>query len=359
MITINYMGSKNKLLSFLEDCFSNYEITTFVDAFSGSVRVAYHFRNKYDVIVNDKLSFSKIIAQAYMINNKGEAHFKKYIDELNSLSPIHGWFSEKYGGLENGGSAIVCPKTKRRGVWLLKNANKIDAIRQKIDEYEITECEKSVLLLSLIVACKRVSNTLGHQNGYLKNWAKNCYNDLHLELPPLEKPTRNHEAHHSDIYELLPHINADLIYFDPPYGTMNKNLKVSTRYSSFYHLWNTLVLNHQPITFGRANKPILTKGWTPSIEKNEKEIVMDEFKKLIRASNSKYVAFSYSNHGLLSKDDFYTLFESIGCKNVDFYETGHGVNNQKNHARKDGLFIDYSRELEPLKEYLFVIKKGE
>ena len=67
------MGSKNNLLSFLEDCFSNYEITTFVDAFSGSVRVAYHFRNKYDVIVNDKLSFSKIIAQAYMINDKGEA----------------------------------------------------------------------------------------------------------------------------------------------------------------------------------------------------------------------------------------------------------------------------------------------
>ena len=32
----------------MEDCFSNYEITTFVDAFSGSVRVAYHFRNKYD-----------------------------------------------------------------------------------------------------------------------------------------------------------------------------------------------------------------------------------------------------------------------------------------------------------------------
>ena len=357
METINYMGSKKKLLPFLEECFSNYNIDSFFDAFSGSVRVANHFRHKYDVIINDKLAFSKIIGDAYMLNKRLPSFYEPMINELNQLEPVHGWFSENYGGYENDGSAIVCEKTKRRGLWLMKNANKIDAIRLRIDDYEISDIEKSVLLLSLILASQKVSNSLGHQNGYLKEWAKNCYNDLTLKIPHLDFNEKNHKTFFADIYDLLPKIECDLVYFDPPYGTMNQNLKVSTRYSSFYHIWNTLVLNHKPALFGRANKPLETKGWTPNIEKNDAEITIKEFEKLFLLSNSKYVAFSYSNHGLLSKEQFYELFNSLGVKKIDFYEKQHEMNNQTKNAFKDGTFINYSREYEPLKEYLFVVEK--
>jgi adenine-specific DNA-methyltransferase len=357
MKTINYMGSKKKLLPFLEECFSNYSIDSFFDAFSGSVRVANHFRHKYNVIINDKLAFSKVIGDAYMINNRLPSFYEPMINELNQLEPVHGWFSENYGGYENNGSAIVCEKTKRRGLWLMKNANKIDAIRLKIDDYEITDVEKSVLLLSLILASQKVSNSLGHHNGYLKEWAKNCYNDLELEVPSLDFNDKKHKTFCADIYEILSNVECDMTYFDPPYGTMNKNLKVATRYSSFYHIWDTLVLNHEPILFGRANKPLETKGWTPKLEKNEADIVIEEFKKLVAHSKSKYVAFSYSNQGLLSKEQFYELFNSLGVKNIDFYEKEHEMNNQTKNAFKDGSFINHSRKYESLKEYLFVVEK--
>lgn len=357
METINYMGSKKKLLPFLEECFSNYRIDSFFDAFSGSVRVAHHFRHKYDVIINDKLAFSKVIGDAYMLNERLPSFYEPMINELNQLEPVHGWFSENYGGYENNGLAIVCEKTKRRGLWLMKNANKIDAIRLKIDEYEINDIEKSVLLLSLILASQKVSNSLGHQNGYLKKWAKNCYNDLELKVPSLDFNNKKHKTFCADIYDLLGNVECDMTYFDPPYGTMNQNLKVATRYSSFYHIWDTLVLKHEPVLFGRANKPIETKGWTQNLEKNDADIVIEEFKKLLIHSKSKYVAFSYSSHGLLSKEQIYDLFNSLGVKNIDFYEKEHEMNNQTKHAFKDGTYIKHSRKYESLKEYLFIVEK--
>ena len=358
MDTINYMGSKKKLLAFLEKSFSLYEIDSFFDAFSGSTRVAYHFRDKYNVIVNDKLSFSKVIADALMLNKKPAKFYQPYIDELNVLKGEMGWFSKNYGGYENDGLAVVNDSPDRRAIWMMDNANRIDAIRNKIENYtELSIVERNVLLYCLIMAIKRVSNTLGHQNGYLRNWAKNCYKKLQLVTPNLESNNKTHETYCEDIYHLLPLIKTDMVYFDPPYGTMNKNLKVATRYASFYHLWNTLILNHQPELFGKAGKPTSTKGWTPNIEKNDTEIVKDEFKRLIRLCNSRYVSFSYSNQGLLTKQEFYDIFKECGIDDIDFYEESHQVNNQTNHAKKEGLFIKYGRERKALKEYLFVGKR--
>ena len=65
MKTIPYMGSKRKLLYFLESSVVDYlggvEIYSFFDAFAGSGRVSHHFRNKYKIVANDRQSYTKVI----------------------------------------------------------------------------------------------------------------------------------------------------------------------------------------------------------------------------------------------------------------------------------------------------------
>jgi len=367
MKTIQYMGSKRDLLGFLESSIEDYisnkikKIDTFYDAFSGSGRVAYHFKDKYNIISSDKQYFTKVINDAYLNNHIKDSIIDPYIIELNNLplsyfEETDKWFTVNYSTDWNEGVSVGSDGNPK--IWMTKNAQKIDMIRTKLDDLDFLGDNKkdreikSVLLLSLILGINKVSNVVGHQNGYLKKWCKNAQNDLVLENPnTFSIKNKEHINLVGDIYELLPQIESDLIYFDPPYGTNNENLSVATRYSSFYHLWNTIVKNDRPKIFGKAGKPIETKGWTPELEQNKKNVIIPKFKELVNKSNSPYVSFSYSNQGLLTKEDFFKLFEECGCIDIRCYEQSHKVNTQSKSAGKNVIFkIDVEGNLSQLEE---------
>ncbi len=367
MKTIQYQGSKKQLLEFIDNSIKDYlgnnSIKTFHDAFSGSGRVAYYFADKYQVISSDKQYFSKIILDAYLNSyNVNLQEIDQYISQLNNIDDSYfentdKWFTFNYSTDYNDGVSVGADGNPK--IWITKNAKKIDSIRTEIEKTQ-DEQIKNILLLSLILAINKISNVVGHQNGYLKKWAKHCLNDLILYNPikdiDYSKIIKNSNHYVGDIFELLPNISADLIYFDPPYGTNNKAVTGHTRYSSFYHLWNTLVKNDRPKLFGKAGKPIETKGWTPELEQNKKEVVAPLFEKLFELSNSKYVCLSYSNQGLLSKEEVLNAFDKAGCFNIKCYEKQHKINNQTKLAKKDGLFIDRTEDKE-LIEYFFIATK--
>lgn len=377
MKTIQYMGSKKALLLFIEDSINDYiqnndVINTFYDAFSGSGRIAHYFSKKYNIISSDKQSFSKIILDAYLNTNINISTINNKIKELNNL-PIEyfeetdKWFTKNYSCSFNDGISIG--KDGNPKIWLEENAMKIDMIRTKIDDINFLKNTKkdkelkNVLLLSLILSVNKVSNVVGHQNGYLKKWSINAQNKLLLINPfdsEDEYKNRKLKAKNivGDIFDILPTITSDITYFDPPYGTNNENLSVATRYSSFYHLWNTLVNNDRPELFGKAGKPIETKGWTPDLEKNKKEVIIPKFIELINLSNSKYVAFSYSNQGLLTKEEFISVFEAANCNDIRCYEQKHKINTQSKTAIKDGKFVNRDQTKKELVEYFFIGTKN-
>ena len=372
MNTIQYMGSKRDLLTFIEVSIEKYtsdkkeKIKVFYDAFSGSGRVANHFKDTYRVISSDKQHFTKVINDAYMNNHIDDKTIDLYIDKLNNIDmsqfkATDGWFTEKYSA---SGMVESIGEDKNPKIWMEKNAKKIDIIRTEIEKDAFyTELKdereeiRSILLLSLILAVNKVSNVVGHQNGYLKKWCDNAKNDLVLANPNTythKEEKRNHKNIQGDIFKILSTVNADITYFDPPYGTNNEVLSVATRYSSFYHLWNTLVINDRPVLFGKAGKPISTKGWTADLEKNKRQLIKIKFQQLIEKSSSPYVAFSYSNQGLLTKKEFFEVYSDSGCEDVVCFEQGHRVNSQKTTAKKEGEFIERDPATEKLVEYLFV-----
>ena len=379
MQTIQYMGSKNTLLQYLEACLKHFvsahplakPTNKFFDAFAGSGRVSYHFRDQYTVLSNDKLHFSKTILSAYLCTPFTEFEKERsrvLIDTLNSLSDDHfektdGWFTTHYGWSENEGRSEDEHGVKK--VWLYKNSKKIDSIRHQIanwkDSSKIDKSTEDVLLLSLILAINKVSNVVGHQNGYLKKWCTNAKRDLILELPNIEhRPDSEHQQFVGDIFATMKEVSADIAYFDPPYGTNNKNLSVATRYSSFYHLWNTLVTNTRPTLFGKASKPVHTKGYTEPLERNKREVVIPKFIRLIEDVQSPIVAFSYSNKSLLTARDFEEVFRLAGCDMSTFklYITQHVSNNQTKLANKGGDWIDRANPNAQLTEYFFIAKKS-
>ena len=378
MQTIQYMGSKDKLLPYLSQCIEHFlqeafnqatPINTLFDAFAGSGRVSFHFQNRFTVLSNDKLHFSKTILSAYLCTPFDvHARCSDLIEKLNHLAADYfeqtdQWFTNTYGGDWNQGRSEDEKGVKK--VWLTKNSRKIDMMRHQIAEWkqrgEINTAEENVLLLSLILGINKVSNVVGHQNGYLKKWCLGAQRDIILTVPDIvPNPTARHQQYVGDIFETMKHVQADIAYFDPPYGTNNKNLAVATRYSSFYHLWNTLVTNDRPTVFGKASKPVSTKGYTEPMERNKREVVIPKFIRLIEEVHAPIVAFSYSNKSLLTAKDFEEVYRLAGCDMNTFrlYITSHETNNQTQLASKGGDWIDRANPDSPLTEYLFIARKN-
>ncbi|MDW1975675.1 DNA adenine methylase [Vibrio sp. Vb1980] len=371
--SVPYQGSKAKLLTFLEESLDHYlsnfsdnqEINSFFDAFSGSGQVAHHFKDKFDLITNDKQSFTKVINDTFLSSNAHVERIQELVDELNNLPELYfyqtdGWFTETYSQDFLDGSAVSLDGSRK--LWLSKNARKIDMIRTRIDEMrengEINQDEMNILLTSLLRASNLVQNTLGHQNSYLKEWSDKSLKDLVLLVPEFEQSKRKHKNLCGDIGDVIDEVHADITYFDPPYGSNNKSGS-GFSYSAYYHLNNTIVDNNRPETFGKANRPIATKANKDTIEKNKKELVMPEFINLVQRSKSKFVCFSYSTQGLLSAQDFEEVFRLGGCEMATFkvYYTSHKKNKQSQTALKNGDSINRDNHDEELYELFIIAQK--
>lgn len=369
MKTIPYMGSKKDLLPFIEESIKNYTGLTsgnFLDAFSGSGRVSHYFRNNFNVTANDMQAYSKIINEAYLLDVDSPEKLKATIEDLNNLEESYfditdGWYTKNYGGKYNNNSTV--DSEKNRKPWIDYNAKKIDMVRHRIDELYPEDCaEKSVLLTSLLIGVVKITNAMGHVNGYLKTWSPSKLKNLKLEMIPIDGKQKNkHTVLQKNVINLDKSLKYDIVYVDPPYGSNNTKLSISgtTRYSAFYHLWNTIIINNKPEIWGRAGKPCSIKGkkGTDELEYNVKDIVIPATIKYMESFNTKYLAFSYSNKGLMSEQDLLKVFKEAGYGSVKLYKKNHKVNSHAKAVLKDGSNIERENHNEPLTEYLFLMKK--
>lgn len=242
---IKYVGSKLKILPHIIQIINGLKIRTALDAFSGTTRVAQAFSQLgFDTSANDIAEYSEIFGHCYLLSTKPNEFYQKFIDELNSLKGTFGWFSQHYGGENEAG----------KRPFQLKNTMKLDAIRDKIDEFDLNFTDKAVLLTSLILALDCVDNTLGHYASYLSGWCKRSYNDLFLKLPRRFTPKTQNRVIKSDAFQAITNF-YDLVYFDPPYGSNNEKMPPSrVRYRAYYHFYKSVILNDKPRVFGKANR---------------------------------------------------------------------------------------------------------
>jgi adenine-specific DNA-methyltransferase len=357
---IKYTGSKLKLLPYIFQLINKVQPKTVLDGFAGTTRVSQALAQAgHRVIANDISAWSKIFGTCYLLNTHPESHYKPIIDYLNSLRGKDGWFTEHYGGEPNGGCSIGEDNLKKP--WQKHNTRKLDAIRDEIERLSISEIEKAVLLTSLILALDEVDSTLGHFASYLNDWSPRSYNKLHLHVPRLIPATERHVVHQSDIFDLVKKVEADLAYFDPPYGSNNEKMPPSrVRYAAYYHLWTSICLHDKPELFGKAKRRADTSDTMASsvfedFRKNGsgRFVVVEAIERLLQMTRARHIILSYSSGGRATAEELNEVINSAG-KLIEVLE----IDYRKNVMAGMRWTNEWVSEAEtPNREFLFLIEK--
>ena len=352
---IKYAGSKLKLLPHVLCLAQKVKPQTVFDGFSGTTRVSQAFAQAgYRVIANDIAVWSKVFGDCYLLSPFPREHYKDLIDHLNAVPGKEGWFTRHYGGCAASSNGLKKP-------WQKHNTLKLDAIREEIERLSPGTHEKAVALTSLILAMDRVDNTMGHFASYLSEWSPRSYGCMKLKVPKLVAKSREHQIHQADIFDVISTIDADLAYYDPPYGSNNDKMPPSrVRYAAYYHVWTSICLFDTPQLFGKAKRRAdTTDGLSASVfeefRKNEsgRFIVVEAIERLLRETKCRYIILSYSSGGRATAAELNEVITSAG-KLVEVIE----VDYKRNVMGGMRWTNEWVREAEQAnREFLFLIEK--
>lgn len=357
---IKYAGSKLKLLPQILELASKTGARSVLDGFAGTTRVSQAFaQTGYRVISNDAAVWSKTFANCYLKNTRPKKFYAEMISHLNSLQGKEDWFTRNYGGSPNGEDSTSDDGFKKP--FQIHNTKKLDAIRDEIENLELGEIEKSVVLTSLILALDKVDSTLGHHASYLKDWSPRSYKTLELKVPGIFQYEKDHEIFHGDIFETIKSTKADLAYFDPPYGSNNEKMPPSrVRYAAYYHLWTSIILNDRPEIFGKAKRREDSRdGKAASVfEEFRKDeagnfIAVEALRELINQTDARHIILSYSSGGRATAENLFDILDKSG-KITNLVK----VDYKRNVMASMRSTNDWIKQIEqPNQEFLFLIEK--
>ncbi len=294
---MNYIGSKYKLLSFLEKniygTVTDVASCVFCDLFAGTGTVGRYFKTKAKkIIANDIESYSYVLNRNY-IGNHLPFPYEEKIVQLNALSGVEGLIYKNY--CLGSGSG--------RQYFSDENGKKIDAIRLKIKEWkennEISDDAYYFFLATLLESADKVANTASVYGAFLKNLKKSAQKSITLEPALFQINDHDHEVYQEDANSLIPKIRGDILYLDPPYN--------ERQYGANYHVLNTIALYDDFQPKGKTGM----REYTRSAYCRRAE-VLKSFDRLIRDAKFKYIFLSYNNEGLMSAEDIEETMSKYG-----------------------------------------------
>lgn len=340
---MKYIGNKSRLIGFIEDCLIdseiNYKNALVYDLFSGTGSVSEFFlKNNCDVLSCDNMNYA-IVEQYRKLFFREEPVFTELkeiigleklddiLEYLNNLEGKKGYFFENF--CEDG-------KYKRK-FFSSENAEKIDAIREKIEEWkDVLPSEKYMLLVGILMnSADFVSNTAGTYGAYLKIWRSMALKKLKLEKAEFIN-SGSIKLYVDDVISFVDkNKEADIVYLDPPYNTR--------QYPANFSVLESIVVNDNQVLKGKTGLRNYEKQKSKFAIKKE---VNNEFKKLISKINARYIIMSYSTEGILNKDFIKEVLDNRGVTKV--YNTSYRRFKTNAWTNKDTN----------LNEILFVCKVG-
>ncbi len=275
---IKYLGSKRTLVPLIQSLAEALPVVSACDLFAGTTRVGQALRRSgLHVHSNDLATYSAVLAQSYIVadENVDRGKITSILAELSALEGRDGYVSE-----------VFC---RRARYFRPQNGRRIDAIRDAIDGYALSEVERGLVLTSLLEAADRVDSTAGLQMAYLKQWAPRAFNELELRLPePVDGPRGT--VSRRDANALAPELDVDLVYVDPPYNQHS--------FFANYHVWETLVRWDAPESYGVAHKRVDCRERKSAY--NSKRAAPAAFAGLLRSLRAPWLIVSASDEGFHS-----------------------------------------------------------
>ncbi len=343
---MRYIGNKINLLEFINSVVeeNNIQKGTLCDIFSGTTNVAKFFKNKgFKIISNDFMNYSFVFQNAYIKNNKipnfqrlnkiiDKPNIFKVINYLNSLKGKEGFIYNNYciEGTKN--------SNYKRNYFSTENAKKIDAIRDKIEEWKnsklISKDEFYILLTSLLEVVPSVSNVAGTYGAFMKINDPRMFKTLMLKVPNLIKSNIKNDCYQEDSNKLINNIFCDILYIDPPYN--------NRQYATNYHILESISVWDKKIMDTKTG----LRPYENQISKYcKKSRCIEAFEDLINNAECKYILFSYNTEGIIPYNEIMRILSQKG--DVKIYEKEY----RRYKSNCNGNNIK-----SPLKELLFFVK---
>lgn len=339
---MRFIGNKELIISDIKALFEELELAdkglTLFDAFCGTGAVSDSLKDSFNIVSNDMLRWSVIYTRGRVCSDNCTFKNLKFdpFDFFNSnTKTAKGFFYKNYS-----------PGGSDRMYLTAENAGRIDYFRTTIEKWKsenlITEDEYAYLLASLIESVSIVSNTAGVYGAFLKHWDSRALKPIEFKKV-VANPIQPNETTflNAKLEDIISEVECDILYLDPPY-TQNQ-------YGTQYHLLETLVLNDKPsiskITGSRPTTP-MRSDWS----KDFKTHIL--FDKILAKTKAKYIVFSYSKDGFMSKSFIEASMKRYGkpetfiCKKLTYRKYTNFKSKEKNDHFEYLFFVERKPENE-------------
>lgn len=301
---MNYIGSKQSLLDFLETTieeFTGYkegDSFVFGDLFAGTGVVGQRYKEKGHSVISNDIQYYSYVLNKHYIENIPELD-DSLLEYFNNLNPVKGFIYNNY--CEGSGSG--------RNYFTNENGMKCDAVRIELERLyragEINDNLYFYYLASLINSIDKYANTASVYGAFLKHIKKPAQKEFMLELLPVGNGNIG-KVYNEDINELIKKVGGDVLYIDPPYN--------NRQYCSNYHVLETIAKYDTPKLRG------VTGLRDETYQKSKycsKRTVIDIFEDLIKNADFKYIILSYNNEGLMGLKTIKDIMSKYG--EYDFF----------------------------------------
>lgn len=326
---INFIGNKEKIVNWICDNIPK-DVNSIFDAFSGGASVSFEAKRRgFKVFSNDILEINYLLSKALIENNKITLD-ERDIKTIFSGKPIKGFMYKNYS------EVYFFPEECMELDLYRKNIENLDSEYKKALAFSLIRRAmiRKMPYSRFTLPWEKIKQLRDEEYSYRKYKRRRAYHNQSFKehfIDNLNEYNRaifdnkkNNKAFNSDIFKLIPKVNADLIYLDPPYtGTMNN-------YFGFY---------------GLIDEYLKQKKLKP-FENNfiDKKIALDLFDKLFsKLGKYKYWFLSYNNSSYPTKEQLLGLLKKYS-KNVKVIE------------RKHNYQVTGKTQKTKNKEYLFIIK---
>lgn len=330
-----YMGSKEKLLPYINAAIQDISFNSVLDLFSGSASVSYFFKTKgKQVFSNDYMTFASDFSLASVENNKVTLSNKDMNLLLNTIPHNNDHF---------------VAKTFKDLYFNDDDNNFLDLIRS--NRPLIKDIYKQAIISAAISRACMKRRPRG-----IFTYTGNRYNDGRRDLKLSLKEQfieavklfnsavfdnhQDNKTFNQDFRNV--NVDADLIYLDPPYYSKLSDNEYVRRYHFVEGLskdWKNVEMQWNTKTKKFKNYP------TPF---DTKESTYEAFEYLFSKYKHKKILVSYSSNSLPTKDELTTMmrkyFKNIKIFEVD-YKYSFGTHKHKkanaNNKVKEYLFLGY------------------